>query len=104
MSIRMETGDGPLKHAHTPLQCRVLRVVPSSSGGPAEPTGEVVELDILRPPHESLRGGRLRIWAHDPQAPISGAFQGRDVVVEVELHMPRLGHISSGIGALEPIQ
>jgi hypothetical protein len=102
--VRLETGEGPLKHVHSPLRCRVLHALGATGGAATGGADDGLEVDILQPPHESLRGGRLRLSPHDPAEPVTWVMQGREVVVQVELHLPRIGHISDGIGSIEPLQ
>ena len=102
ISVRLEAGEGPLKHVHAPLQCKVLHVLPSGGTPGPSAEGDSLEVDILAPPHPSLRGGRLRLTAHDPASSFEVAGQGREVVVQIELYLPGVGHISDGVGVIEP--
>lgn len=104
LHVRVESGDGPLRHVHAPLRCRVLhaRGLPDPAGPPGG-SQESLELDILQPPHESLRGARLLLIPHEPDGTLLDALKGREVVVDIQLHVPRMGHVADGAGILEPL-
>jgi hypothetical protein len=102
--VRVEEGDGPLRRVKVNLRGRVIQV--SSGGGVPSPSGtsERVEVDLVNVPDESLRGGRLILRPRLAGSSLEEVMAGRDVVVNMDLHLPHLGQLGKGIGLLLRIE
>ena len=100
VSVQVEEGDGALRRAKANLHGKVIHVSPGGGAPSPSGTSERVELDLLNVQDESLRGGRLILRPRLAGSSLSEVLEGHDVVVNMDLHLPRLGYLAKGIGIL----
>jgi hypothetical protein len=98
--VHVEEGEGPLRRVKAGLRGKVIHV--SSGGASPSPasTSERMELDLVNVQDESLRGGRLVLRPRLSGSSLEEVMEGRDVVVNMDLHLPHLGNLAKGIGTL----
>jgi hypothetical protein len=97
--VQVEEGEGSLHGLKANLRGKVIHV---SSGGAPSPssTSERVEMELVNVQSESLRGGRLVLRPRLAGSSLHEVMEGRDVVVNMDLYLPHLGHFAKGIGIL----
>lgn len=98
--VQVEEGDGALHRAKTNLHGKVIHVSTGGASAPPSDPSERVEMELENVQEASLRGGRLVLRPRLAGSSLEAVLEGHDVVVNMDLYLPHLGHFAKGIGVL----
>lgn len=100
VAVQVEEGDGALHRAKSNLHGRVIHVTTGGEAPSPSSPSEQVEVELVNVEDPSLRGGRLVLRPRLAGSSLESVMEGHDVVVNIDLFLPHLGHFAKGIGML----